>query len=132
MKIAKLMVVSLFSAALAAGCAATEEYEVTGEVSSAQSVSGPITLEFFEVDPDDPDAERVSLKEVTLDALGAFTETIEVTEDYKIIAYAIEDQDGDGACTEGELWAEAEAEPNEDGTIDPITLALQGTACPAE
>lgn len=126
-----LTLLSLLSAALlVAGCESTEEYEVTGEVSSAQTVSGAISLEFFEVDANDA-AARESIKSVELTAVGAFTETIEASPDAKIIAVALVDADGNGACTEGELWDEADLVRKTDGTLEALALALTADPCPA-
>jgi len=129
MKIAKLTLISIFGAALLAGCAGTDQYEITGEVSSAQNVSGPISLEFFEIDPADTAAERQSVHQSELQALGSFTETVEVTSGDHIIVVALVDADGDGACTDGELWAETELTPKDDGTVDAVSLELSASPC---
>ncbi len=115
----------------AAACSDTQEVEVTGEVSSAATVSGPISLEFFEIAKDGEDAERVSIKQSQLDALGAFNETLEVSEDI-IIVVALEDKDGDGKCTAGELWAEGQQEVTEDGTVPAFALELKADPCPSQ
>ncbi len=129
MKKIALTMITLFSAAALAGCTPTQEVEVTGEITSAQTVAGPIALEFFEIAQDDEEAERESVHEVELDGLGSFTETVEVAEDANIIVFALEDANGDGACTDGELWAEAEITPNDDGTVDAVALALIAASC---
>jgi hypothetical protein len=131
MKTNILTLTSILAAALLAGCESTEEYEVTGEVSSTQAVSGPISLEFFEVDADDASV-RESIKAVELSALGPIAETIEATADAKIVAVALVDADGNGACTEGELWDEAEMTRKADGTLEPLALDLTADPCPAE
>jgi hypothetical protein len=125
----KLAMVTLFTAAALAGCSDTQEYEITGEISSAQTVAGPISLEFFELAQDDEEATRESVLKVELDELGPFTETVEVAGDAKIVVLALEDTDGDGACTDGELWAEAEVTPNDDDTVDAVNLALTAAPC---
>ncbi|HZO13961.1 MAG TPA: hypothetical protein VFB62_11905 [Polyangiaceae bacterium] len=126
-----LTLLSLLSAGLMlVACGSTEEYEVTGEVSSAQTVSGAITLEFFEVDANDA-AARESIKSVELSAVGAFTETIEASPDAKLVAVALVDADSDGACTEGELWDEADLVRKTDGTLEALALALTADPCPA-
>ncbi len=129
MKNIKLAMVTLFSAAALAGCSDTQEYEITGEISSAQAVAGPISLEFFEVVPDDEEAARESVLKVELDDLGPFTETVEVAGDSTIVVLALEDTDGDGACSAGELWAEAEITPNDDDTVDAVNLQLTAAPC---
>ncbi len=127
----RLMMVSLVALGLAAGCSSAREIEVTGEVSSAQTPNGPISLEFFEQAKDDESAERVSVHQIELDEPGAFAETIEVAEDL-VIAYALVDEDGDGQCSDGELWAEAQQEVAEDDTLEPLTLALAAEPCPEQ
>jgi hypothetical protein len=129
MKKIALTMITLFSAAALAGCTATQEVEVTGEITSAQAVAGPIALEFFEVAPDDEEAERESVLQVELEGLGEFAETVEIAEDANIVIVALEDADGDGACTDGELWAEAELTPNDDGTVDAGSLELTAAPC---
>ena len=129
MKNTILAMVTLFSAAALAGCSDTQEYEITGEISSAQTVAGPISLEFFEVVQDDEEATRESVLKVELEELGSFTETIEVASDSTIVVLALEDTDGDGACSEGELWAETEVTPNDDDTVNAVTLELTAAPC---
>jgi len=129
MKKIAFTMITLFSAAALAGCTATQEVEVTGEITSAQTVAGPITLEFFEIAQDDEEAERESVHKVELDGLGEFAETVEVAEDANIIIMALEDADGDGACTDGELWAEVEVTPKDDGTVDAVALDLTADTC---
>ncbi|MBW2457578.1 MAG: hypothetical protein JRI68_23935 [Deltaproteobacteria bacterium] len=129
MKKIALTMITLISAAALAGCTATQELEVTGEITSAQSVAGPIALEFFEIAQDDEEAERESVHKVELEGLGSFTETVEIAEDANIVIVALEDGDGDGACTDGELWAELEVTPNDDGTVDAVALELAAAPC---
>ncbi len=129
MKTIKLTLVPFIIAAFATGCAATDEYAVTGEVTSAATVSGPITLQFYGVNADDSREEADS---VEVDALGSFSATIEVAEGSpKVAVMALEDSDDDGACSEGELWAEQEVVPAADGTLPALTLELAAVACPA-
>jgi hypothetical protein len=123
------IIVAAFAMASLYGCAGTEEYEVTGEVASAQTVSGPIALQFFELEDVD-DAARVSIKESQLDAPGTFSETVEATSGASIIVSALVDDDGDGACSEGELWAEQALEPDDDGVFPAAQLTLTNAACP--
>lgn len=108
----------------AMGCS-SEEVEVTGEAKSAETVSGEITIEFF----DALDAEEAALAEITLAELGPFEQVVE-TDSEEIRIFALADGDKDGKCTEGEAWAEARAEVKEDGTTDPVTLELVSDPCP--
>ncbi len=131
MKSIKLAAIALSTAALLAACSDAQEYEVTGEVTSAQALAGKVSLEFFEVGQE-ADAERESIKKVELDKLGGFTETVELSPESKLIIVAIDDADGDGKCSAGEQWAEAEvSELAEDGTApDAVSLALKANDCP--
>ncbi len=130
MKLLKLTLVPLIAiVALASGCTATDEYEASGEITSAATVSGPITLQFYGVNADDvrDEADTYEVAE-----LGSFTTNIAVAEgSAKVAVVALEDRDGDGACTEGELWAEQEVTPAADGTLPALSLDLKAAACPA-
>ena len=126
----KLALISLLPLTLLVACSG-REVEVTGQISAASTVSGPISLEFFEMEKGVADAERVSIKTVELEALGEFNETITVAEDV-LIVHALVDADGDGKCTAGELWGEAKQEAKEDGTFDAFAVTLAATACPTE
>jgi hypothetical protein len=117
--------------ALVTGCSNAEPFDVTGEISSAETVSSPITLEFFEVDATDPAATRESIHVVTVSALGAVSETVEADPALTVVAQALVDTDDDGACTEGELWGETELVKKADGTFEPFVVDIKAQACPA-
>jgi len=127
----KLALISLLPLTLLVACSTGREVEVTGQVSAATTVAGPISLEFFEQQKDVQDAERVSIKKVELTALGEFTEKLDVAEDV-LIAHALVDGDGDGKCTAGELWGEVKQEAKADGTFDAFAITLEADPCPAE
>lgn len=131
MNSAKILIASLIAGSLAmVGCSSAEELEVTGELSSTESISGPIALEFFEVDSADASAERESVLQVTVDGLGPVTQTVEADPELTLIAQALVDADGDGACTEGEIWGETELTKNDDGTLAPFIVAMKAQPCP--
>ncbi|MEZ4371105.1 MAG: hypothetical protein R3B07_09780 [Polyangiaceae bacterium] len=113
------------------GCSSGRDIEVTGSVSAASSaaVDGEILLSFYEFDTEDATS-RIHIDDRKLSELGDFNETISV-EGSKIVIVAINDRDGDGACSTGEAWAEVEAEVKEDDTIEPVSIVLNNTACPA-
>ncbi|MGE0328685.1 MAG: hypothetical protein AB7K71_31435 [Polyangiaceae bacterium] len=113
------------------GCSSGRDIEVTGSVSAASSaaVDGEILLSFYELDAEDATS-RIHIDDRKLSELGDFNETISV-EGSKIVIVAINDRDGDGGCSTGEAWAEVEAEVNEDDTIEPVSIVLNNTACPA-
>jgi hypothetical protein len=126
----KLALISLLPLTLLAACSG-REVEVTGQVSAATTVAGPISLEFFEMQKGVADAERVSIKQVELTALGEFTETLNVAEDV-LIVHALVDTNGDGKCTAGELWGEVQQEANSEGTFAAFAITLAADPCPAE
>ncbi len=114
---------------LAAGCSEAREVEVAGEVSAPATVmvEGPILIDFLDVlgEKEEPR----SVHQVTLETLGSFKETVELEGD-TVRVRAINDVDGDGACTEGEAWGEADAPISADDTVEPIQLELTNQACP--
>ena len=73
MKLTKLAPLSILALAAFTGCSSGTEYEVTGEVTSAQAAAGTIVVEFFEeLTPEGAtEAERTSVHSVELTALGA-------------------------------------------------------------
>jgi hypothetical protein len=115
------------------GCGASRDVEVSGEVSAPATVGvqGAVLIEFFDLTPDGDAFERTSVHNITLESIGAFDETISVEGD-KILVRAINDSDGDGACSAGELWAEAEADVAEDDTVTGVSLQLAAQPCPGE
>jgi hypothetical protein len=126
-----LFIVPALSLVSFLGCSSSEEYEVTGQLNGPQSVTGPISVSFYEVDKSDTSAERSLIKEVEIAKLGAFNEKIDVADGNKVVVMALVDADADDKCTEGELWAEDEVEPTEDGKLPAVSLTLAATACPA-
>lgn len=126
-----LSAVILSSLALVAGCSEGREVEVSGEAKAAASVTvdGPISIEFFEIPAEGSTEAPASIKKVELAALGAFKEMVDVAGD-SVRVRALADTNKDGACNDGEPWAEADAPVKEDGTVDPLTLELSTAACP--
>lgn len=118
-------------AAFAAGCGSAREVEVTGEAKAAASVtlSGKIHLSFYDLaDANAELGEPVS--ELDLDKAGPFTQKVDA-EGTLVRVVALDDGNGDGKCTEGEAWAQADATVKDDGTVDAVTLELTNAACPA-
>jgi hypothetical protein len=109
-----------------AACSGSREIEVEGEVAAPSSVTGPISVEFFDV----ADDEEISVLRVEVAEAGAFKQTVEVEGD-AIRIFALADADADGACTEGEAWGEIEAAVTDDDTVAPVALELAIEACPA-
>jgi hypothetical protein len=120
--------VALFAALSAAGCSSARDVEVTGEVKSASSTQGKIFVEFFDVAGEGESLELTSVHSVELDQLGTFNEVVPLEGD-RILVRAIADADGNGACTEGEAWAEMEAAIEEDAANVALDISVQ--PCPA-
>lgn len=110
-----------------AGCGGAREIEVEGEVAAPASVTGPISVEFFDV----ADDEEISVLSIEVAEAGAFKQTVEVEGD-AIRIFALADADADGACTEGEAWGEIEAAVSDDDTVAPVAIELALEPCPAE
>jgi hypothetical protein len=112
-------------------CSSGREVEVTGDVAAPSSVtlSGPIRLEFIDIVDEADESQNAVVHDVELAAPGSFAEKVSLEGD-KLMVRAINDSNGDGACSAGEAWAETEAEIAEDDTIPPLMLTLGTLACP--
>ncbi len=120
---------ALLGASLLAGCSSGRDVKVTGEVTAPASVAvqGKIHVDFMDLaDSENPEVAQTA----ELDQLGAFEETVSLEGD-KVLVRAINDTDGNGACTEGEAWAEAEVEIADDDTATVPALTLSNAACPS-
>ena len=112
------------------GCGASREIEVKGQVGSSATakVEGPITVQFFDI----VEAQKPSLvHSITLSGLDSFDAKAPL-EGKEFLVRAINDRDGNAACTAGEAWAEARVSIKDDDTVDPVSLELTAGACPAE
>jgi hypothetical protein len=125
-------VIVIASAALVAtltGCGASRQVEAKGEVTSPISTPTSVMVTFYDLPTDGSAARQVD--QVKLGKVGAFDQKIDV-EGAKIRLFALDDADGNGACTEGESWASAEVIVKDDNTIEPVSLALRSGTCPVE
>lgn len=115
---------------LAVGCNSSREVEVTGEVTAASGtpVSGKILVDFRDVL--DEEDEPKSVATTTIEGPGSFTQKGDFEGD-AILVRAINDKDGNGACSAGEAWAETKATIGDDDKVAPVKLSLVNTACPA-
>ncbi len=133
MKLSKLIgsTVLALTAFSTMACSAARDVEVQGEVTAAQSVavSGEILLVFLEKEGEGEEETLTQIHDVKLSKLGAFTETVPIEGD-EVIIRAIDDADGDGACTAGEAWAETVATIAED-KVESAKLQLANGKCPA-
>jgi hypothetical protein len=130
MKKALGWVVVTMVGALTVGCSSSREVELTGEVTAASGtpVSGKILVDFRDVVSEEDEPKSVTT--TTIDGPGAFTHKGEFEGD-EILVRAINDKDGNGACSAGEAWAETKAAIGDDDKVAPVKLALVNTACPA-
>jgi hypothetical protein len=115
---------------LAVGCNSSREVEVTGEVAAASGtpVSGKILVDFRDVVSEEDEPKSVAT--TTIDGPGVFTQKGEFEGD-EVLVRAINDKDGNGACSAGEAWAEAKAAIGEDDKVAQVLLSLTNAACPA-
>jgi hypothetical protein len=112
------------------GCGASREVAIQGEVSSSTSsqLEGPIAVQFFDL----ADEAKPSLvHSIKLEKLAAFDAKASLGGD-RVLVRAIQDGDGNGACSAGEAWAEARATIQEDDTVDAVNLDLKVADCPFE
>jgi hypothetical protein len=123
------VVLGAVSSALA-GCGASREVEVAGEVSAPADVrtEGAILVELADVL--EASEAPTSVHTATLNAPGKFTEKVELEGD-KVRIRAINDRDNNGKCSAGEPWGQVEAAILDDDTVAPVTLTLTHAACPS-
>ena len=106
------------------GCGSSRDVEVNGEIATPASAQGTIVVEFYE-NKDDEWSRVVSIE---LAQAGKFSEKVSL-EGEKVRVRAFTDGDGNGACTNGEAWQEAESEISDDATAS-VSLTLAATPCP--
>jgi len=110
------------------GCGASREVAIKGQVASSAALEGPIAVQFFDI----VDAEKPALvHSIKLDKLIAFDEKAPL-QGKEVLVRAINDRDGNGACSDGEAWAEARASIKDDDTVEAVNLDLTTAPCPAE
>jgi hypothetical protein len=120
----RMLGLSLVSALSLVGCSSSRDVQVTGQVTAPASAQGTILVEFFEIS----DSETTSVHSIDLNGPGAFDEQVPLEGD-KVLIRAVADADGDGKCTNGELWDEIEAEVDSEDSAQ-ATLALHAGDCP--
>ena len=123
--------------ALSFGCSSAEEVHVTGTVSSA--LAGPIHVEIFDVADDGEEQDSEPVLTLDLTAPGPIDARPEIAGD-RIVVRATQDVDGDGACSDGDPWAEAtvqvlregggDAEAEDSGANATVALSLAVQPCP--
>ena len=115
------------------GCSSSRDVEVKGSVSAASNavIEDKVVVQFFDVIAEGEEQELSNVHSKAIGKPGAFSETISVEGD-SVLVRAIDDVDGDGACTEGEAWSEAIAGIKDDDTVDPVALELDAKPCVAD
>ncbi len=113
-----------------AACSNAKSFDIEGEVKAAGAVSDKIALEVFQIDTLDGKTTQNSVLKVTLDKLGAFKQKVDLTPGSKALVRAVADKDGNAACTEGELWAEAQIDKLDDSKANTVVLTLAAAPCP--
>ena len=112
------------------GCSSARDVEVSGKVTapSSLSVGDKLVIDFIDVVGVGADAKQSVAHTTQLASLGDFKETVPLEGD-QVLIRAIDDRDGDGACSAGEAWGETLA-PISDGKAEATSLMLDTTACP--
>jgi hypothetical protein len=111
---------------LLGACSSSRDVSVEGTVTSASVESdGKIQLQFYDV----LDDEATAAGELTLDAAGAFKHELSLEGD-ELRILAVQDADGNGACSEGEAWARVDLSV-EDDQVKGAQLKLTNAPCPA-
>ncbi|HEY6559422.1 MAG TPA: hypothetical protein VI072_19185 [Polyangiaceae bacterium] len=115
----------LVAASLLGACSASRDVSVEGTVSAASVESeGKILLQFYDV----LDDEVTEAGELTLAAAGQFEHELSLEGD-ELRIFAVQDADGDGACSEGEAWARVDLSVDDD-RVQGAQLNLANQPCP--
>ena len=111
---------------LLGACSSSRDVSVEGTVSAASvEADGKVLLRFYDVIDED---EVTEAGDLTLDAAGAFEHELSLEGD-ELRIFAVQDKDGDGACSDGEAWASVDLSV-EDDQVKGAQLKLQLAACP--
>lgn len=112
---------------VASGCSSGRDVEVAGTAAPAPGLStkGAVIVEVYDL----ADAEDPKLVGTTkLDAAGKFSSKFTVEGD-SLRLRAIDDADGNGACSAGELWGSVEVKVTNDAVKD-AAIELMALPCP--
>ena len=109
---------ALAALALIAGCGASRDVEVTGQVDAPATAKGDIVVEFF----DGMDSLKLAGPSAVVEKVPLEGDTLRVR--------AVLDADGDGKCSAGELWDEVTKKVDDDDKVDDLVLTLESGACP--
>ena len=115
----------------ATACSGGRDVEVTGSIGSGVAAAEPVRVEFYDVIGEGEDRSLELVHDISLTTEREFAETVALEGDF-VLVRAIHDADADGACTEGESWAEQEAAIAEDDSVEAVSLDLKAQACPVQ
>lgn len=126
----KRAAVGLLCFAFGAGCSSARDVEVSGKVTAPSSltVGDKVVVDFIDVVGVGDDAKQSVAHTTQLAAPGDFKETVPLEGD-QVLIRAIDDRNGDGACSAGEAWGETQAEVLH-GKAVATSVMLAMTACP--
>lgn len=110
------------------GCSSARDVEVSGKVTSSVTVGDEVVLEFIDLVGEGAEASKSVAHTAKLKALGDFREIVELEGD-KVLIRAIDDRNGDGACSQGEAWGQVQAPVAQD-KVEAASLMLGTAACP--
>ena len=113
------------------GCSSARDVEVSGKVSAPSSltVGDKLVIDFIDVVGEGSEEKQTVAHTSQLTKLGDFKETVPLEGD-RVLIRAIDDRDGNGACSTGEAWGEVPAEIRDD-KVEAASLTLSTAACPA-
>jgi hypothetical protein len=113
------------------GCSSARDVEVSGKVTAPSSltVGDKVVIDFIDVVGEGSEEKQTVAHTSQLTKLGDFKETVPLEGD-RVLIRAIDDRDGNGACSAGEAWGEVQAEISED-KVEAASLTLSTAACPA-
>jgi hypothetical protein len=128
MIIRKLLMTAPLALLMCVGCGSSREIAIKGQLASSVTVEGPIAVQFFDI----VEAEKPALvHSIKLDKLAAFDEKAAL-QGKEVLVRAINDRDGNDACSTGEPWGEVRVLVKEDDTVDAVNLELTAGSCPTE
>jgi hypothetical protein len=112
------------------GCSSARDVEVSGKVTAPSNlaVGDKVVIDFIDVVGEGPDAQENVAHTTQLKLLGDFKETVALEGD-RVLIRAIDDRNGDGACSAGEAWGQVQAAVDHD-KVDAASLMLGTAACP--
>jgi len=115
----------------AVACVGGRDVEVSGKVTAPEGVTvgDALIVDFIDTLPEGSVDETPSRHRRMLHAVGAFKETVRLEAD-QVALWGLDDRDGDGHCTQGELWGRVPVAPIENNRATGVTLTLLAQPCP--